>query len=83
MDKVVESVSREVAEAYGDVARAVCHIPETEPVVIFTIAGQRNEDCGRACEGCLRYSECFPPISRQQQAMWEGILSQLLEGGEK
>lgn len=76
-------INRENVEAYGDVARAICHVPETEPVIIFSMAGQRNKDCGRACEGCSRYSECFPETNPQEQAMWTGFLRQLLDGGEK
>ena len=75
-------MTREIAEACADVARVSCHISE-EPVIIFTIAGRRNEACGRACEGCSRYSECFPETNPQERAMWTGFLRQLLEGGKK
>jgi len=76
-------ITRENVEAYADVARAVCHIPETEPVIIFSISGQRTEGCGRSCEGCPRYSECFPETTAQQQTIWERFLCQLIQGGEK
>jgi len=77
-----EVTSEEVA-AYGDLGRHICDIPETEPVVVFGIRGERNEDCGRACEGCPGYVECFPVASREQEAAWNGFWQQLLQGGEK
>lgn len=72
-------INSENVEAYADVARAVCHIPETEPVVIFSIAGQRNQDCGRPCQGCPLYSECFPATNPEEQVTWKQFLSQLIQ----
>ena len=79
----MEEITRENIEVYADVARAVCHIPELEPVIIFTIAGQRNKDCGRPCEGCSRYSECFPETNPEEQGTWKQFLCRLIQGGEK
>ena len=72
-------INRENVEAFGDVARAICHIPESEPLILFTIAGQRTEGCGRDCEGCSRYLECFPETNPEEQAIWERLLNQLLQ----
>ncbi len=76
-------ITRENVEAFGDVAKAVCHIPENEPVIIFGIRGQRTPGCGRSCESCLRYEECFPAVNPQQQAIWEQFLGQLFQGGRR
>ena len=76
-------ITKETVEAYAGVARVVCHIPKTEPVVIFSVVGQRNQGCGRLCQGCPQHPECFPMTSPQQKAMWEHFLCQLLQGGEK
>lgn len=79
----MREITSEEVEAYGDLGRHICDIPETEPVVVFGIRGRRTEGCGRDCEDCSRYSECFPGTSPQRQAMWNRLLRQLLEGGEK
>ena len=66
--------------AYEDVARHICHISESEPLMIFSIRGQRNEDCSRNCEGCINCAECFPPFPDSLKKQWDGWINSLMGG---
>jgi hypothetical protein len=74
-------VSREIAEAYGDVARHICHVPENEPIIIFAVRGLRTPDCGRKCEGCPRYLECFPETHKYDKEQWFRLINMLVTKG--
>lgn len=71
-------ITKENVKAYEDVARHICHTPESEPMIIFSIRGQRNEDCTRECEGCPNYPECFPPFPDSFRRQWAGLIGSLL-----
>ena len=77
----MQEVTREIAEAYGDVARHICQIPESEPIIVFSVRGQRTPGCGRKCEGCPRYLECFPPMSGCDKEQWAKLMSSLIREG--
>ena len=76
-------ITKENIKAYEDVARHICHIPESEPLIIFSIRGQRNEDCGRNCEGCPNYPECFPALPESCTRQWDDLMNSLMRGGKK
>ena len=71
-------ITKENIKAYEDVARHICHISESEPLMIFSIRGQRNEDCGRKCEGCPNYPECFPALPEPYIRQWDGFMNSLI-----
>lgn len=75
-------ITKENVKAYEDVARHICHIPESEPLIIFSIRGQRNEDCGRKCAGCPNYPECFPPFPDSHKKQWDGLVNLLITSEE-
>lgn len=71
-------ITKENVKAYEDVARHICHIPESEPLIIFSIRGQRNEDCGRKCEGCINYAECFSALPEPYIRQWDRLMNSLI-----
>ena len=75
-------VTKETVKAFEDVARHICHISESEPLIIFSVRGITTEGCGRKCEGCLRYLECFPPIPEVLEKQWSTLLNLLMTGKE-
>ena len=77
----MEEITKEIAEAYGDVARHICHVPESEPIIVFSVRGQRTPGCCRKCEGCPRYSECFPPLPEYDKEQWTRLINMLVGKG--
>ena len=76
-------ITKENVKAYEDVARHICHISESEPLMIFSIRGQRNKDCGRKCEGCINYTGCFPELPEPCVRQWDGLMNSLIVGGQR